>query len=443
VEAGSLRPDGGVGCGDGTKGGDEACDGIDLGGATCASAVAAGWVGTLGCASDCTFDTTRCQTPPTTYNDIRNASFWSFVQPSTVGLNAGGGQFSGAFDGKYVYFAGNASVFRHDTSRPLADASAWSTFFTGSAAVTSSAFAGGGFDGRYVYFVPQYSSTILRYDTSADFGSVASWSLFDLRNVNPLASVSYGLVFDGRYLTVVPSSLPVEGGSNGIVLRFDTRRDFQSVSSWETFALTSKPGLPTELVGGAFDGQHVYLLPGAGRSSIIARYDSRLAFTTPAAWSSYDVRNVSASRLDFLGGVFDGRYVHLTPGYSSVLTRYDTTGALEDLNMWATFDAVTQTQIPGFASAAFDGRRVLLSPASSNIAGLIDTVQPLGTSGYFVSDDLTPWLGPADAGSVRGFGTAVFDGSHVYFFAGPSGVIARFDTKSPAWLPARWNASFL
>jgi hypothetical protein len=46
-------------CGDGVAGPGEACDGADLGGATC---VDLGFdAGELACADDCTFDTTACE----------------------------------------------------------------------------------------------------------------------------------------------------------------------------------------------------------------------------------------------------------------------------------------------------------------------------------------------------------------------------------------------
>ena len=47
------------GCGDGTRDGDEACDGDDLGGATCGSLIR-GANGTLRCSSFCSFDTSGC-----------------------------------------------------------------------------------------------------------------------------------------------------------------------------------------------------------------------------------------------------------------------------------------------------------------------------------------------------------------------------------------------
>src|SRR5690606_30542439 len=49
-------------CGDGVVEGAEDCDGTDLGGRTCGDEGFAS--GTLACASDCTFDTSMCEDEP-------------------------------------------------------------------------------------------------------------------------------------------------------------------------------------------------------------------------------------------------------------------------------------------------------------------------------------------------------------------------------------------
>lgn len=51
-------------CGDGEIGGDEACDGSELGGQTCVDVGESFIGGELGCAADCTFDTSACEVDP-------------------------------------------------------------------------------------------------------------------------------------------------------------------------------------------------------------------------------------------------------------------------------------------------------------------------------------------------------------------------------------------
>ncbi|RYE82990.1 MAG: hypothetical protein EOO75_19905 [Myxococcales bacterium] len=60
-------------CGDGTKNGPDACDGSDLGGATCASAVGPGSSGPLACKADCSLDVAGCAVPPLCGNGTVNA----------------------------------------------------------------------------------------------------------------------------------------------------------------------------------------------------------------------------------------------------------------------------------------------------------------------------------------------------------------------------------
>ena len=56
-------------CGDGTREGTELCDGMDLGGKTCADMPGFA-TGTLGCATGCTFDTTLCVPPEICSNGL-------------------------------------------------------------------------------------------------------------------------------------------------------------------------------------------------------------------------------------------------------------------------------------------------------------------------------------------------------------------------------------
>jgi cysteine-rich repeat protein len=61
-------------CGDKTRNASEACDGSDLAGATCASVVGAGSTGSLGCKDDCTFDTAACSIPSSCGNGTIDAA---------------------------------------------------------------------------------------------------------------------------------------------------------------------------------------------------------------------------------------------------------------------------------------------------------------------------------------------------------------------------------
>ncbi|MCZ2111429.1 MAG: hypothetical protein LC118_18005 [Dehalococcoidia bacterium] len=61
-------------CGDGVKNGAESCDGSDLGSASCASVMGAGWTGSLACKGDCSFNTSACTPPPSCGDGIKNGT---------------------------------------------------------------------------------------------------------------------------------------------------------------------------------------------------------------------------------------------------------------------------------------------------------------------------------------------------------------------------------
>lgn len=82
-------------CGNGTIDGDEACDGQDLGGMTCATG------GTLACTAACTLDTSGCTVDPDAAVVRLN---------EVVGDDVAGGPFAGATDAIELYNLGGAAA---------------------------------------------------------------------------------------------------------------------------------------------------------------------------------------------------------------------------------------------------------------------------------------------------------------------------------------------
>src|SRR5262245_3605604 len=94
---GGAGSEGGVGgsaasvCGDGKRTGKEACEGADLNHATCADAVALGWIGSVSCTTTCTLDDKACTPPATTaYKPVDGAGSWSFFSLPTFDADATG-----------------------------------------------------------------------------------------------------------------------------------------------------------------------------------------------------------------------------------------------------------------------------------------------------------------------------------------------------------------
>jgi hypothetical protein len=70
--------------------------------------------------------------------------------------------------------------------------------------------------------------------------------------------------------------------SPGDVVRDDTRLDFGEEAAWERFDPQDLETTATMFSGGAFDGRHVYLLPGM--NTVIARFDAQNPSEMPAAF---------------------------------------------------------------------------------------------------------------------------------------------------------------
>jgi hypothetical protein len=237
----------------------------------------------------------------------------------------------------------------------------------------------GAFDGRYVYYTPYsfedgtFTGLAVRYDTQANFISTAAWSSFDLATINPGAVGYAGAEFDGRYVYFVPLSRGPASSApyNGLVVRYDTTASFGDVGSFDVFDTTSVAVDADGFAGGAFDGTHVYFAPyitQGGNGHIAVRFDSTAGFETSSAWSVFDVSSVNAKAVGFIGGVFDGRYLYLVPtgGGTSMApaVRYDTTAAFDATASWSTFGTSYFSNVAGFQGGAFDGQYVYFMPGN-------------------------------------------------------------------------------
>ena len=380
--------------------------------------------------------------PQTTWHDLTAPTFWSTFDTTTVSA-AAAGFFGGAFDGRYVYFVPSSHTLavRYDTQGPFASANSWQIFDTAGINTTNVGYRGGAFDGRYVYFVPFYNGTagtgvVARFDTQATFTSAASWSIFDTSTVATMAEGYDGAVFDGRYMYFVPHM-------TGTVARYDTQASFGASSSWMTFDATSLNANAQDFLGAVFDGRYVYLVPnGGGGQAILARYDTRsAAFTAAGSWAVFDLTNVSTGA-SFLGAAFDGRDVYLAPYPGSVAVYYEPAGGLAAPSFTPFNLSGLSASAAGYGGAAFDGRLDRgMAPFLSSVMARYDTsTSAFGAAGSWSSYDLS-----TDAGAIAGYAGSVFDGRYLYLVPSGDGKVARFDAKTPAWMPKLpgWNGAFL
>ena len=408
------------------------------------------------------------------------------------------GAYTGAtFDGRYVYFAGRTTlVTRFDTTLTFGDATSWSQYDLTSLGVPGG-FAGAVFDNRYVYFVPYlvdpttHPSVVARFDTMGSFSSASSWASFDTSTL-PVDGGSvpggfFGAGFDGRYVYFVPRD---DGVPDGRIVRYDTtpleggvaavsdggsasaggadagdaaaagNAAFGDLALWATFDVsTINPGA-IGFAGAVFDGTSLYLVPAVndvldasihnGTSGIVARLKTASSLTASSSWTTFDLTTVNGLAVDFLGGAFDGRYVYFAPRGAGIVPRLDTRAAnFNAAAAWSTYDLTqlfpADAATPQYAGAAFDGRFVYLVPIGTGFYALTryDTLSTFTADCAWSTFDVSQ-IPMTDAGAPSYVG-AVFDGRYLYLV--PDGVfsILRFDTKTPAAMPAlpAFHGSFL
>jgi len=295
---------------------------------------------------------------------------------------------------------------------------------------SNNGYWGGVFDGRYIYLVPfddprtlehrwngmPDTANVLRYDTTQEFQSQKSWEVFDLRlgpqfcsseffklEIIPSSCINdtsnknlIGVVFDGRYIYLVPYNF---NHYPTYPIRYDTTQEFQSLESWEIWALdktlASAPGKHLGAYdGGVFDGRYIYYVPhGASiHHGEVLRYDTTQEFQSLESWETFDseqmptwdTTDLNEEGYGYSGAVFDGKYVYFAPHhncceYHATFLRYDTTQEFQSLESWETFDAKKETdlKVGGLSGAAFDGKYVYFAPfrSEANETVRYDTTQ--------------------------------------------------------------------
>jgi hypothetical protein len=436
--------------------------------------------------------------PPTAVDGSGDLN-WAFFGVGSLPGFGTSGFGGGTFDGRYVYFAGNAGkVARYDTTQAFDAAAAWSNY----AAATASGFGGAVFDGRYVYFVPYMrsgasASIAARYDTFGSFEAADAWATFDLSALasdgGAATSGFYGAVFDGRDVFFVPRN---DGTFDGRALRYDPSESLDAAAPadggppaidagdagdggeagaaapgsfgdptlWTSFDVSSVNSQARGFAGGVSGGGALYLVPNyndafdgsvhGGNSSIVARHLFSGQFTAASMWSTFDTTLVNGIASGYVGGAFDGQYVYFAPRVNGVVTRFDTSvSALTTLSGWSAYDTTRLGTLEGgapqpYAGAAFDGRFVYFVPTTTSGAMLTryDTLSTFTADCAWSAFDPTQ-LAAGDAGALDPFVGAVFDGQYLYLIpnGGPNPIFARFTAKTPAALPSlpNFHGSFL
>jgi len=372
------------------------------------------------------------------------------------------GYLGATTDGRYVYFTPfnngrgyHGEILRYDTTKDFESNDAWKTFDTiGHLVGNPVGYADNTFDGRYVYFAPYnnneiFHGVILRYDTTKDFESVESWETFDPSNngVGIEARGYIGAVFDGSFVYFVPDNRGPDAIPHAEVLRYDTRLEFQSSESWDTFdaKLNGVGENPVGFVGGVFDGRHVYFSPFWHNE--VLRYDTTKDFETVESWETFDAK-LNGLEKNFGGywgrPAFDGEYIYFVPysnsqdGYHGEVLRYDTRLEFQSSESWQTFDAKLNgigTNPAGYHSAEFDGRYVYFSPLKNEFGYHGEVLRYDTTQDFELKDSWSVMNVNSldEKETIGGYQGVEFVGKYLYFVPfrtndGPNGLVLRYDT---------------
>ncbi len=346
------------------------------------------------------------------------------------------GYFGAVFDGRYVYFSPEQKnrsqthgvVLRYDTHADFKDRKSYAAYDASlTSGIPTRGYYGAAFDGRYVYFVPrqldmrEYHTHVLRYDTHRDFKDPAAWQARDAGEKHS----SQGSAFDGRFLYFCPgfSGDPkTESVRSGQVLRLDTQGAFNDPGSYKSFGLSRFLGeKATCFDGGAFDGRYIYFVPI--ETNTVVRFDTHANFESPAAWQSFDGKQVGVGIN--VGLVFDGRYMYCCAYAHGTIVRFDTTMEFVDPASWNAYraDSTSGLATIGFDGGFFDGRFVhfvpFVRPGSGQKYIFHTNFLRYDTAGDF--NDPASWdardSSQTDGLRTIGYNAGAFDGR--YFYAAP------------------------
>jgi hypothetical protein len=259
-----------------------------------------------------------------TTEDFRSADAWQFFDLQAQIHPECCGYISGAFDGRYVYFAPyqldwgrhHGRLLRYDTQADFQSPVAWehldaTVHWPGARGYHAAVVT----DDR-VFFVPfvresrDYHGELLVYRRSGSFTDPDAWEHIDLRTLHPGACGFIGGTWDGRYLYLSPYYNGQE--RHGLVARLDTTQPLQSATSWTFFDTLSLHPDSRGFFGVITTGDFIYFIPHCKREGVyhgqVTRFDRRRNFTDPLAWSFLDTEAVHPLSKGYIGGcVVDDR----------------------------------------------------------------------------------------------------------------------------------------
>jgi hypothetical protein len=336
------------------------------------------------------------------------------------------GYYGAVFDGRYIYFAqelqprgqhGNA--LRLDTHGDFKDPSSYEAFDASNIdGLETIGYYGAIFDGRFVYYVPRKTSfadsNLLRFDTHGEFKNADSWSAYNFESLQTFQNAA----FDGQYIYLCPGYRERDDDDDrrsGRVVRYNTRGELKSQTSYETFDAEHVDGFNVgNFDGGACDGRYVYFVPLTNRVTL--RYDTQAGFDNQGSWAAFDASSLGMGMC--VGSVFDGRHIYWVPYENGIQIRFDTEGNFRDPASWSRFDAshIYGLKTVGFDGGMFDGRFIHFIPFVSENKTFHSNWLRYDTQKEFDNPDA--WhardVSSTDGLKTQGYNGGAFDGRYLY-----------------------------
>jgi hypothetical protein len=179
-------------------------------------------------------------------------------------------------------------------------------------------------------------------------------------------------------------------------------------------------------LGGIFDGRYIYMCPGYNTDyhGLFTRYDTTASFTTAGSYATYDLAtNVNSKCKGYVCGCFDGRYIYIIPNYNAtdkyhgVIIRYDTTASFTTAGSYTIYDiaANVDSRCKGFNGVCFDGRYIYIVPYTNDGIAYSGVIVKYDTTASFTTPGSYSFFDLATINaSYVGYAGAIFDGTHIY-----------------------------
>lgn len=257
--------------------------------------------------------------------------------------------------------APNGLAIKVDLSKQLNTPEAYQKFDFSTLGLAQTGYCDGIGVHGYEYFVPvkeihsKLNGLLLRYDSSKDFRSHAAWSWFDLTTINPDASGFQSVAYAAPYIYLVPFF-------KSVLVRYNTTLPLQAASSYEVYDLKNVTSEAVGLTGAVVVGNRLVLIPWDDPKRLRAitkalLYDTSKPLNARESWNSIDLKSVDPKAGGYQFGWLDkSGFVWFVPdnylffGVPPLIT-WNSRLPFDQPSSWKTYPSVG---IPPSTGAAYD-----------------------------------------------------------------------------------------